>query len=467
MADMDTRLEAEALFFKGNHHMKAGRAAEAEDCFRQALLRHPDFAEALTNLGLLREQAGAWAEAEACYRQALAIQPEAQTLLNLGALLLARKSFAEAEVANRHAIQLAPDSPAAWSNQGVLFACMKREDEAEQCYRTALALDGSHANARFNLSYILLRQGRYEEGWHHLQARKWVDIIGKYFSCPQWNGESLAGKSIVIGFEAGHGDMIQFCRYAVMLKERGATRVSLICHPDLTGLFATLPGVDDVHSLLNMPAADWDFWTLPMSLPHHCHTRLDNIPAPIPYLSADPEKIAKWAGLLPSSALRVGLAWKGNPRFENDADRSLPSLDMLAPLSRVEGVQFVSLQKGAGEEEAAHPPEGMPLLALGPAMADFADTAAVMSNLDLIISVDTAVAHLAGALGAKCWLLLPDYRPDWRWLVERTDSPWYPGRMRLFRQIPGGGWPPVIAMLVEALERWKNECHHPGSDFRW
>lgn len=452
--------EAEALFFQGNQHMKAGENVEAEACFRQALSMHPEFAEALTNLGLLREQAGAFAEAEACYRQALAIDPDAQTLLNLGALLMARKSFAEAEVVNRHALQLARNSPAAWSNQGVLFACMKREDEAEHCYRTALALDGSYASARFNLSYVLLRQGRFEEGWRHLEARKWVGILSKYFTCPQWHGESLLGKSIVIGFEAGHGDMIQFCRYAALLKERGATRISLICHPDLTGLFATLPGVDDVHSMHNMPVSNWDVWTLPMSLPHYCHTRLDNIPAPIPYLVADPLKAAKWSALLPASGLRIGLAWKGNPHFENDADRSLPSLDVLAPLGRVSGVQFVSLQKGAGEDEAKHPPAGLPLLALGSALADFADTAALMSNLDLIISVDTAVAHLAGAMGVECWLLLPDYRPDWRWLAERTDSPWYPKRMRLFRQLPGGGWPPVIAMVAEALERWKN-VHNP------
>ncbi|ARU31854.1 hypothetical protein CAP31_09325 [Sulfuriferula sp. AH1] len=462
---MNAHLEAEALFFQGNQHMKAGETIEAEECFRQALLRNPEFAEALTNLGLLREQAGAMEEAEACYRQALAIHPDAQTLLNLGAMLLARKSFAEAEAVNRHALQLAPDSPAAWSNQGVLFACMKREGEAEQCYRTALALNGSYANARFNLSYILLRQGRFEEGWYHLQARKWVDILGKYFTCPQWCGESLIGKSVVIGFEAGHGDMIQFCRYAVMLKERGAAWISLICHPDLTSLFATLPGVDEVHSLQNMPAPKWDVWTLPLSLPHYCHTRLDNIPAPIPYLTADPLKVAKWAALLPASGLRVGLAWKGNPRFENDADRSLPSLAMLAPLGHVSELQFVSLQKGAGEEKATNPPAGLSLLALGSAMTDFADTAAVMSHLDLIITVDTAVAHLAGAMGVKCWLLLPDYRPDWRWLAERTDSPWYPKQMRLFRQPPGGGWPSVIAMLVEALVCWRNERTHREGEF--
>ena len=159
-----------------------------------------------------------------------------------------------------------------------------------------------------------------------------------------------------------------------------------------------------------IPASGWDFWTPPMSLPYYCRTRLDSIPAAIPYLSADPAKLAKWSRLLPASGVCVGLAWKGNPDFENDGDRSLPSLDLLAPLGSVAGVNFVSLQKGAGEDEARRPPAGLSLLALGDALEDFADTAAVIAGLDLVISVDTAVAHLAGALGKPCWVLLPDYK---------------------------------------------------------
>jgi hypothetical protein len=155
--------------------------------------------------------------------------------------------------------------------------------------------------------------------------------------------------------------------------------------------------------------------------------------------------------------MRVGLAWKGNPNFENDADHSLPSLDLLAPLGAVPGVQWVSLQKGNGEDEAKRPPVGLDLLALGGALEDFADTAAVVACLDLVISVDTALAHLAGALGKPCWVLLPDYRTDWRWLTGRTDSPWYPAHMRLFRQSCAGGWLPVIASVVDALEGWMKE----------
>src|SRR5471032_1994284 len=290
-------------------------------------------------------------------------------------------------------------------------------------------------------------------GWPLLETRWQFDSLVKHFVCPRWQGESLTGKAIAIGFEAGHGDMIQFCRYATRLKELGAARVAIVCHPGLKTLFGTLPGVDQVWGFDQpVPADGWDFWTLPMSLPKFFDTRVDHVYAPIPYLRADPQLVRHWPALLPRAGLRVGLAWKGNANFENDADRSLRSLQMLAPLGAVAGVQFVSLQKGAGEEEAAQPPDGMRLVDAAYALRDFADTAALIANLDLVISVDTAVAHLAGVLGVPCWLLLPDNRTDWRWLTERADTPWYP-QMRLFRQRAGGSgdWHGVIADVAAAL----------------
>ncbi len=220
-----------------------------------------------------------------------------------------------------------------------------------------MSLDDSYKTARFNLSYLLLRQGRFEEGWFCLEYRDWRSGLANHLQCPLWQGEPLAGKSILIGYEAGHGDMIQFCRYAAVLKAQGAASVTLVCHPALKVLFTSAAGVDDVIALDEpIPASGWDYWTPLLSIPHHCKTRLDSIPANIPYLHAPAELIEKWAALLPQAGLRVGLVWKGNPLFENDADRSLPSLDVLAPLGAVANVNFVSLQKGAGEEEALHPP---------------------------------------------------------------------------------------------------------------
>lgn len=434
--------------------MQAGDDGAAEACFENAVRLVPDFAAAHANLGLLLERRGAADAAERHYRRAEALDPaRPQIPLNLGALLADRKRFDEAEAAYRRAIALAPQAPAGWSNLGVLYACMKREEDAESCYRTALTLDANYAKARFNLSYLLLRQGRFEEGWHSLEARDWYAALAKHLPCPRWRGEALGGKSLLIAYEAGHGDMIQFCRYAAVLKARGARFISIICHPPLKALFGTLESVDEVIGFDEaLPQRDWDFWTPPLSIPYYCETRLDNIPARIPYLHATPARIAEWAARIPSGGLRVGLAWKGSRQFENDADRSLPGLDALAPLGAAAGIRFVSLQKGAGEDEAAHPPETLrPLINLGPQLRDFADTAAVIAQLDLVICVDTAVAHLAGALGKPCWVLLPDYKTDWRWLTGREDSPWYPGVMRLFRQSAAGDWAPVIEAVAAAL----------------
>jgi Tfp pilus assembly protein PilF len=456
---MNDRERAEILFRQANQLMAAGNDGDAESSLREALRLAPDFAEAHANLGMLLDARGAADEAEACHRRAIALNPTyAQTHLNLGANLAERKRFGEAEAAYREALTRNPQSPAAWSNLGVLYACMKREDEAEQCYRRAMALDPQYAKARFNLSYLLLRQARFEEGWSCLDARDWYAVLEARIPCPRWRGEPLAGKSLLIAFEAGHGDMIQFCRYAAVAKAAGASHVTLVCHPALKALFASLAGVDEVVAFDEpMPDTRHDYWTPPLSLPGRFDTRLETIPASLPYLSAEPHRVARWGASLPQDGLRVGLVWKGNRNFENDADRSLPALSTLAPLASIPGIRFISLQKGAGEDEAADPPPGMRLAALGPQFADFADTAAVVAGLDLVISVDTGVAHLTGALGKPCWVLLPDYKTDWRWLKDRRDSPWYPGAMRLFRQPAMGDWDAVISAVRTELAAWARD----------
>jgi Tfp pilus assembly protein PilF len=451
---------AEELFIEGNSHMSAGDARKAEACFQEAIRLAPEFAEAHANLGLLFDQEGAPAEAEHYYLHSLTLNPNlGNTIMNLGALLAGQKRFEEAEAAYRRALELIPDSPAAWSNLGVLQACRKQEKEAELSYRTAIERDPEYRLAYFNLSYLLLRQGRFEEGWRCLEARNWYARLEKILPCPRWRGEPLKGRSLLIGFEAGHGDMIQFCRYATALKAQGAARITLTCHPALETLFTTMDGVDAVLPFdETFQISECDFWTPPLSMPFYCRTRLDSIPADIPYVHADRKLSERWSSVLSgecaSGDIRVGLVWKGNTRFENDADRSLPDLNTLESLGEVAGVRFFSLQKGAGEDEAANPPLGLPLVDLGPWISDFADSAAIVVNLDLIISVDTAIAHLAGALGKECWVLLPDYKTDWRWLTGRIDSPWYPGVMRLFRQPRMGDWATVVDEVRMALQRF-------------
>lgn len=456
---------ADQLFDAANRQMRAGEWAAAEASLRDLLSLDPDLPEAHANLAYLLEILGHPAAAENHYRQALNGMPDQpQTHINLGALLAAQKRDVEAEAAYRRALQLDPASPAAWSNLGVLLAYQKRETEAEACYRTALAHAPEHRNAAFNLAYLLLRQGRYEEGWRRLEARDWYAQIQQHLDIPRWQGESLAGKSLLIGLEAGHGDMIQFCRYGQQLKTLGAARVSVLCHSPLKTLFTRLDGIDDAIAVGDPdPGFGWDFWSPPLSLPYHLGTRLDTIPADQPYLHADPDKVARWRIRLGENGgkLRVGLVWKGNPRFENDAERSLQALNALAPLGEIPGIQWISLQKGAGEDEAMPDEAPFPILPLGGEIDDFADSAAIMAHLDLIISVDTAAAHLAGALSRPCWVLLPHYKTDWRWLDRRSDSPWYPDTMRLFRQDASARWEPVIRNIRNELEEWVARSTRP------
>jgi Tfp pilus assembly protein PilF len=448
-------VDAESCFFEGTRHLLAGEFEQAKTYFQEAIRLAPDFSEAHANLAFLLDQAGLKTEAEKHYQYAIVCNPTiGQTYLNLGVLLTEQKRFAEAEAAYRSALNLNPQSAVAWSNLGVLQACRKQEKEAEESYLKAIELDADYQLAQFNYSYLLLRQGRYEAGWRCFEARNWYAKLEKYLALPRWHGEPLAGKSVLIGIEAGHGDMIQFCRYASLLKAQGAAKIGIICHPALKTLFLTLDSVDCVIALDQpLPSVHWDCWTPPLSIAFYCQTRVNSIPATLPYLKTDRKKCEFWATKMRDfTELRVGLVWKGSSNFENDADRSLPSLGILAPLASLAGVHFFSLQKGAGEAEADHPPHGMTLLNWGPQIFDFSDTAALVENLDLVISVDTAVAHLAGALGKTCWILLPDYKTDWRWLTGRSDSPWYPGAVRLFRQPRMGDWASVVAEVHTALQ---------------
>jgi Flp pilus assembly protein TadD len=447
---------ARALFMEGSRLLAAGDLPAAERSFRTAVLIAPNFAESLANLGLVLDRMGREAPAESCYRRAIALQPQRpETHLNLGVLLARARRFDEAEAEYLRAIALAPFSPVAWTNLGALHATAWRDAEAERCHRQAMILDSGYANARFNLGYVLLRQGRLEEGWRCLEARDWYGAHAARFDCPRWQGQLLHGKSILLACEAGHGDMIQFIRYAAVLKAQGAAVVGVICHPGLVELFRSIAALDEVYSITEaFRVAGWDYWCPPLSLPRWCgHNRAEDLSDALPYIEADAARIQAWAPRLPQGGgLRVGLVWKGNPRFENDAARSLPELNVLAPLAGIPGLVLVGMQKGSGEDDAAAWPGGA-LPNLGPQCRDFTDTAAVVAQLDLVISVDTAVAHLAGALGKPCWVLLPDHQPDWRWFCAREDSPWYPGALRLFRQRRGGDWNDVVAALTGELRQ--------------
>jgi len=457
---------------------ETGRAAEAETCYRRVLALSPDHAAAHTNLGLLLQNRQQLDEAEAHLRRALALAPtSAAVLSNLGNLLAQRDAPIEAEACLRRALALDPHWAAAHNSLGVLLDTLQQDAAAEAHFRRALELRPGYPLARLSLAYLLLAQGRFDEGWPLYEARHDPALPDNGIAppdvpFPRWHGESLAGRALLIWPEQGLGDQIQFCRYVPRLKALGAARITLVCQRQLQALFETLPGVDRVvaadvvDNVFQVDAAaltGHDVWSFPISIATLLRTDLSTLPqAPLPYLHAAPPRIETWTRRCADHAdgmLRVGLVWRGNPRHHNDAERSLPGLATLAKLWSVRGVRFFSLQAGSAGMAALTPPAGQPLQHLGSEFGDFAGTAAALAAMDLLICVDTSIAHLAGALAMPCWVLLPQHRTDWRWLRERDDSPWYPSGMRLFRQAQRGDWAALIERVRDALAAWAER--HP------
>ncbi|WP_346288588.1 tetratricopeptide repeat-containing glycosyltransferase family protein [Zoogloea sp.] len=441
---------AEMLFFQARH-------ADALRTARMGLALFPDDAGLLEIAGHCAAVLDEVDAAEACWARLAALCPDAAEPRNERAILLGRLGrVEEAEAEYRAAIERAPGWASAHSNLGTLLADLARDGEAEACFRHALALDPDSAVAAKNLGQLLLALGRFDEGWalHESRLRETPPVsVPAGAPCRFWQGEPLAGKSVLVLPEQGLGDEIQFSRYLPWLKAQGAARVTLVCRGAQKALFAGLAGVDRLLGLED--EADGlleahDYWTVLLSLPFRAATRADSIPAQVPYLHPDPQRQAALAPRLAGAGRKVGLVWQGNPAHSNDRDRSLPDLSILAPLWAVPGLRFFSLQVPAPAQAL---PGNLPLTDLAPHLHDFADTAALLAGLDLLISVDTSCAHLAGALGVPCWLLLPAWRSDWRWLRERGDSPWYP-RTRLFRQPRRGEWGAVVADLGRALAEW-------------
>jgi tetratricopeptide (TPR) repeat protein len=431
-----------------------GRHAEAEQVYRDVLARQPDRAEAQFGLGLVLRKLARPAEAAACFRAALALQPEhPETLVNLASTLLDLERQDEAEPLFRAAIRLKPDLVPAQYGLGRALFERGFLAEAEACCRAVLRLDPDHVWSHFNLAHLLLVTGRFGEGWAHYDWRTQLPgALRRDFAAPLWDGGPIEGKTLLIHAEQGFGDTLQFCRYLPLLAQRA--RIVAEVPAPLFRLLSCLPGL---AGLVVQGAAlpEFDLQCPLLSLPHRFGTTLETIPAAMPYLKADPALTAAWrARLAPLPGLRVGLAWAGGVRLDQpelaavDARRSI-GLARLAPLAAIEGVSFVSLQKGDAAAQAAEPPPGLVLHDFTAGLRDFADTAALIANLDLVISVDTSVVHLAGALGKPVWLL-NRFDTCWRWLLGRDDSPWYP-TLRQFRQPRPGDWDGVIAAIGTAL----------------
>ena len=437
-----------------------GQVAEAETLYRQVVELDPDGTPGWNNLGLLLWKQGRLAEAADCLQRALALDPAlADAHGNLGIVQKELAQFDQAESSYRRALELQPLSARMYNNLGLLYQETDRQHEAMQVLERALELQPDYPLARYNLSLTRLAFEDYARGLPDLEARydpSSPDSPVKLPSLPfpQWRGEDLSGKTLVVWPEQGFGDYIQFARYFPLLKARGLTRLTVCCSAVLAPLLQTADGIDAVVSE-QTDLGDHDYWTFPLSLALRCKTgndlRIDAIPASLPYLHALPERCARWQPELETAGRKVGLVWKGAAGHKNDANRSLPSLDVLAPLWDSADVQFISLQKGQGEDEAEAAAASGRLVHLGEKIADLGDTAAIVAQLDLVICVDTAIAHIAGSLGKRCWVLLPAVGSDWRWHIERDDSPWYPGVIRLFRQRRIGDWSETVADVAQAL----------------
>jgi tetratricopeptide (TPR) repeat protein len=462
----------------------SGNTQRAISLFQHAMKLAPEFADPHNNLGMTLAEIGKIDEAIAEYRVAIQLNPRlAQVYNNLGNALVKKRLVDPAILAFEEALKIRADYPEALMNLSVALK-VKHEDyralklleralelrpnffeallnygqslcdehrfkEAIDVFRKAIALKPDDPSAHFHLSGVLLLTGDFSQGWREYEWRT-LRPEGRFTrflsSKPAWTGQDPTGKRILIHAEQGAGDTIQFSRLVTTLAQRGAQPI-LSCPPQLLRLLRTLDGVS--HLITNtQECGEFDSQCYLLSLPLLLGLKPDTIPASIPYLRAQPDTIEYWRARLEplGPGKKIGLAWAGNPDHTNDHNRSIP-LSKFAPLAAIPGVTFISLQKGAGSEQTA--PTGLKLIDHTPEIYDYADSAGLIANLDLVISPDTSVAHLAGAMGKPVYTLLP-FHPDLRWMLNRPDSPWYP-TMRLFRQSRLADWDTPIRAIAEAL----------------
>jgi tetratricopeptide (TPR) repeat protein len=475
---------AEACNHLGNILAHSKRLDEAANWYRQALRINPNFADAHYGLGNALDDLGRHEEAVASFRLAIGINPDSSNVCNnLGNSLVRLDRLDEAIPWFHEALRLRPDYAGAYYNLGIALDRLYRFKESADCYRQALRIQPNFADAsnnlgitlayqndieeglgcieealrqqpdlalaHFNRAVLWLLHGDFERGWPEYEWR-WaqLDVPRRDFHQPEWDGSDLAGRTILLHAEQGLGDTIHFIRYARLVKDRGG-QVVVECQPALLPLLTGVAGIDRLVAA-GSKLPPFDVHGPLLCLPRIFRTCLTCIPRAVPYLRADPALVEHWGKELePLGGFKIGIAWQGNPTFRFDRRRSI-SLAQFAPLAQVEGVRLISLQHGAGTEQLAALEGQFPVLdlthRLDKTAGAFMDTAAIMMNLDLVISSDTAVPHLAGALGVPVWIALP-LVPDWRWLLGREDSPWYP-TLRLFRQTELEKWEDVFERMA-------------------
>jgi tetratricopeptide (TPR) repeat protein len=426
-----------------------GRLGEAVSHFEHALRVRPDHIDAHNNVATALRELGQLEDAEAHARRALALRPDhADAHNNLGMVRAEQGHLDEAIACYRESLRLKPEFVEAHNNLGNAYSQRLEMERAFASYRDSLRVRPDYDQAHANLALGLLKTGDYVAGWAEWEWRTLgLHAKPRVLPQPRWDDSDLAGRTILLHAEQGLGDTLQFIRYAPLVKQRGAGRLIVECQSPLVSLVARCPGVDQVFAQ-GAPLPAFDVHAPLMSLGGILGTTLETIPTPIPYLHADPDRVAKWKAEIGGDAFKVGVAWQGSLGHKGDRWRSVP-LDLFAPLADVPGVRLVSVQKGPGVEQIAA--VDFRVLDVGSRRSDFADTAALLQALDLVVSIDSAVVHCAGGLGVPTWVALP-FAPDWRWLLDCDDSPWYPS-LRLLRQPSAGDWSTVFERL--AAELWR------------
>jgi Flp pilus assembly protein TadD len=428
----------------------ARKPGEAIDAYMQAIRLNPNFFEAYNNLGTLLIEQSRFDEAIKALSEAIRLRPDlAQIHANLSNALRDNWQLEDATAAAKKSMDLNPDLAEAHASMGAALLGLGRFDEAINTCRNAIQRKLDLPGAHLNIALAELVLGNLERGWPEYEWRlRCPDVLPtRKISLPMWNGSRIDGKTILLYSEQGLGDAIQFIRYAPMVAGMGG-RVLLECPAALGPIFRGFPGVERILAS-GAPVPGCDFQCALASLPGMFKTTLHSIPAPIPYLAADPKAAESWRKRIEPSndVLQIGLAWAGRAENRNDRNRSMP-LKNFSPMANMTRVRFHSLQTS----RTTNAP--FALSDWSDSLKDFGETAGLIANLDLVISVDTAVAHLSGAMGKPVWLFLP-FLPDWRWMLERTDSPWYP-TMRLFRQKAAGDWDDVIRRVAEELIKAAN-----------
>jgi Flp pilus assembly protein TadD len=431
-----------------------GCSEEAIPLCRRALAIWPDSAELYNALAVGLTQQRDTENAVSAYRSALSLNPHLATAwMNLGVAYFRIGQEIKGVRPLRRALAIEPDQVEALNNLGLIYLLRGRYETAEELLRRAIALRPNASDFRLNLAFCLLARERYEEGWQEYEHRLRVpDCAEPKLGAPNWRGESNPSGTLMVYTEQGYGDNIQFIRYLGMVKERWQGRVVYYSCPELYALFKASGLPTEIVSWPTMPYPQegYDAFVSLMSVPGLFGTVTQTIPARVPYLSAPDDRVEAWRSRIdPGPELKVGLAWAGRRDTHLESRRAC-DLAQLSPLAGIPGVRYYSLQTGPDARQLERPPEGLEITDLGRDLVDFADTAAIMQHLDLVISIDTAAAHLAGALGRPAWILLP-VSPDWRWLTDREDSPWYP-TARLFRQQRPMQWEPIWRRVADALQ---------------